>query len=89
MNKYVRFIPRKILELIKNKKSQEVEKLITEHEIVDYTNIAIELVYHSDDLSDNEKEQMIDRILRYKQNHIFFDKYGYDYFKKQMKQLKQ
>lgn len=68
----------------KKSKEQEIEDLISHEELTDYTSMAIELVYSSDDLSMSNKNEIVAQILNDRANRKFIDKQGYEYLKEQL-----
>lgn len=68
----------------KKSKEQEIEDLISHEELTDYTSMAIELVYSSDDLSMSNKNEIVAQILNNRANRKFIDKQGYEYLKEQL-----
>lgn len=73
----------------KKSKEQEIEELISEElisheELTDYTSMAIELVYSSDNLTMSNKNEIVAQILNDRANRKFIDKQGYEYLKEQL-----
>lgn len=68
----------------KKSKEQEIEDLISHEELTDYTSMAIELVYSSDNLSMLNKNKIVAQILNDRANRKFIDKQGYEYLKEQL-----
>lgn len=68
----------------KKSKEQEIEDLISHEELTDYTSMAIELVYSSDDLTMSNKNEIVAQILNNRANRKFIDKQGYEYLKEQL-----
>lgn len=65
-------------------KGQEIEDLISHEELTDYTSMAIDLVYSSDNLSMSNKNEIVAQILNDRANRKFIDKQGYEYLKEQL-----
>lgn len=68
----------------KKSKEQEIEDLISHEELTDYTSMAIDLVYGSDNLSMSNKNEIVAQILNDRANRKFIDKQGYEYLKEQL-----
>lgn len=68
----------------KKSKEQEIEELISHEELTDYTSMAIELVYSSDNLTMSNKNEIVAQILNDRANRKFIDKQGYEYLKEQL-----
>lgn len=68
----------------KKSKEQEIEDLISHEELTDYTSMAIELVYSSDNLSMSNKNEIVAQILNDRANRKFIDKQGYESLKEQL-----
>lgn len=68
----------------KKSKEQEIEDLISHEELTDYTSMAIDLVYSSDNLSMSNKNKIVAQILNDRANRKFIDKQGYEYLKEQL-----
>lgn len=68
----------------KKSKEQEIEDLISHEELTDYTSMAIDLVYSSDNLSMSNKNEIVAQILNNRANRKFIDKQGYEYLKEQL-----
>lgn len=68
----------------KKSKEQEIEELISHEELTDYTSMAIELVYSSDNLTMSNKNEIVAQILNNRANRKFIDKQGYEYLKEQL-----
>lgn len=68
----------------KKSKEQEIEDLISHEELTDYTSMAIDLVYSSDNLSMSNKNEIVTQILNNRANRKFIDKQGYEYLKEQL-----
>lgn len=68
----------------KKSKEQEIEDLISHEELTDYTSMAIELVYSSDNLTMSNKNEIVAQILNDRANRKFIDKQGYEYLKEQL-----
>ena len=57
----------------KKSKEQEIEDLISHEELTDYTGMAIDLVYSSDNLSMSNKNEIVAQILNDRANRKFID----------------
>lgn len=68
----------------KKSKEQEIEDLISHEELTDYTSMAIDLVYSSDNLTMSNKNKIVAQILNNRANRKFVDKQGYEYLKEQL-----
>lgn len=68
----------------KKSKEQEIEDLISHEELTDYTSMAIDLVYSSNNLSMSNKNEIVAQILNDRANRKFIDKQGYEYLKEQL-----
>lgn len=68
----------------KKSKEQEIEDLISHEELTDYTSMAIDLVYSSDNLTMSNKNKIVAQILNNRANRKFIDKQGYEYLKEQL-----
>lgn len=68
----------------KKSKEQEIEDLISHEELTDYTSMAIDLVYSSDNLTMSNKNKIVAQILNDRANRKFIDKQGYEYLKEQL-----
>lgn len=68
----------------KKSKEQEIEDLISHQELTDYTSMAIDLVYSSDNLSMSNKNEIVAQILNNRANRKFIDKQGYEYLKEHL-----
>lgn len=68
----------------KKSKEQEIEDLISHEELTDYTSMAIDLVYSSDNLTMSNKNKIVAQILNNRANRKFVDKQGYEYLKEHL-----
>lgn len=68
----------------KKLKEQEIEDLISHEELTDYTSMAIDLVYSSDNLTMSNKNKIVAQILNNRANRKFIDKQGYEYLKEHL-----
>lgn len=68
----------------KKSKEQEIEDLISHEELTDYTSMAIDLVYSSDNLTMSNKNRIVAQILNNRANRKFVDKQGYEYLKEHL-----
>lgn len=68
----------------KKSKEQEIEDLISHEELTDYTSMAIDLVYSSDNLTMSNKNKIVAQILNNRANRKFIDKQGYEYLKEHL-----